>query len=103
MKAIQLTDEYRSKLLEMCEKLFPEYTDINMFVNGWEYSRDMEYIGFDNAEEYIEIHWFEFCVTYLTLKIGKSTAALFRVLEEEEHETHLVDYLYSEFKKLLRI
>lgn len=100
MNAIQLTREHREKLLEMCKELFPEYENIHMFINGWEYSRDMDYIAFDNLSDYVEIHWYEFCMTYLVNKMGKSTAALYRVLEEEEAGTHPIDYLYSEFKKL---
>lgn len=96
MKAIQLTDEHRSKLLEMCEKLFPEYTHINMFVNGWEYSRDMDYIAFDNLTDYGEIHWFEFCMTQIAPRVCKSQGIIITF----DGKYNPIDYLYSEFKKL---
>lgn len=107
MKAIQLTDKHKAKLLEMCKELFPEYsvqfgiTQIFLPLSGLGSIGDVQHLLFHvKGTEYRTIHWFEFCMTYLVNKMGKSTAALYRILEEEETGTHPIDYLYSEFKKL---
>ena len=36
MKQIELTEEHKSKLLEMCKELFPEYVEIDFNKSvGW--------------------------------------------------------------------
>ena len=77
MSSIELTSEHKSKLLEMCEALFPEYTiyevqKANHFGrivntvqgNKWEYNGDDD----EPIDEFF-IHWFEFCMRYLTSKL----------------------------------
>jgi hypothetical protein len=67
MKAMQLSTADRAKLLEMCQTLFPEYTDIIVMkldvrlVTRWGKSMP-------NKEEYIP--WFEFCIKHLIHKLN---------------------------------
>ena len=89
MKNIELTEEHKSKLLEMCKILFPEYINIEFdedrlyFLTqkcfdinkkfGTQFSN--EDCDFEIEEVYLEeydvyIHWFEFCMTHLCDKIS---------------------------------
>ena len=125
MESIKLTEEHKSKLLEMCKALFPEYleilwdstnTDNPIFTDDDEdlkykcrWSIDNNLIHFlekeswDDEENYlIEIHWFEFCMTHLADKILKNNyfkigAFSSIVLFKKNHP---VDYLYEKFSKL---
>ncbi len=98
MKPITLTEEHKKKLLEMCNKLFPEYMKggnfyfTNHLHEPGEYESCIEdltkaetnfitYYCFgqklkknETAIEHYNkwfgsIHWFEFCMTHLTTKI----------------------------------
>lgn len=103
MKSIKLTKEHKSKLLEMCKKLFPKYKHI------W-FNECYESIVFEEGitkqNKSIDIHWFEFCMTHLQDKL-KSFDKCFEnnvdcdiELMSCWYESHPVDYLYEEFKKL---
>ena len=115
MKNIELTEEHKSKLLEMCKELFPTY--------NFEFMRGKDEFGFDiydyftfyliedyeNNEWYkskTDIHWFEFCMTFLAEKIldnsfgDISTSELGYFSCGPIKEVHPIDYLYKEFKKL---
>ena len=115
MKALKLTKEHKEKLLEMCNKLFPEYI-ITFNINALEYGT---FMVTNNGETII--HWFEFCMTHLVDKIFESfeeddedfydryinNGALFYGVGVSEiifvmlnSKKHPVDYLYEEFKKL---
>jgi len=93
MKALKLTKEHKEKLLEMCNKLFPEYI-ITFNINALEYGT---FMVTNNGETII--HWFEFCMTHLQEKILKWGAEELGS-EAIDGNIHLVDYLYKEFKKL---
>lgn len=121
MKPIELTEEHKSKLLEMCKTLFPEYEEIRFNINAKEYGI---FIVMDNGN--IIIHWFEFCMTHLSTVIFNKkynfdhmmTADLEQEVSYEWNSElmdrvsfhvanptrtdnwHPVDYLYEEFKKL---
>jgi hypothetical protein len=92
MNSIELTQEHKSKLLEMCNKLFSEYDDIlfspitfNMLMfNGTE-------------KDTVYIHWFEFCITHLAKKVCKSDGI---TLTFNGYKNNPIDFLYKEFKKL---
>lgn len=124
MKQIELTEEHKSKLLEMCKTLFPniiwQHYDIanesedNLYPEIW--------IIQNNSEIYpTYIHWFEFCMTHLAEKIiatyevnVHNQRVYKRTLNDDlskfylealdfsrgYNKTHPVNYLYSEFKKL---
>lgn len=110
MKSIQLTEEDKSKLLEMCKVLFPEYT--YGFENDFSDIGIMEY--YTNVEDWKFIHWFEFCMTHLANEIIYKEEKTLRTCENEhnfmlkqlmnvfynEKGIHPIDYLYKEFKKL---
>lgn len=116
MKSIELTEEHKSKLLEMCKVLFPKYTFIEWNLLG-KSAYDKGYLKYytDKMKYAKFIHWFEFCMTHLAPKIcdGK-TYYIFcdrcnshkKDLTEFSKEfiskylQHPVDYLYEEFKKL---
>ena len=110
MNAIILTEQQESRLLEMCNKLFPSKSK----EFEWEYSLYMP--GFLTLEYYdkkiietMELHWFEFCMTKLWIKISSLLNhktpeelmsmynAFWDILNEELHP---VDYLYEQFKQL---
>ena len=119
MKNIELTEEHKSKLLEMCKELFPTY--------NFEFMRGNDEFGFDiydyftfyliedyeNNEWYkskTDINWFEFCMTHLPEKIFKNPKGRFQGINgrpywcekvaESFAKVHPIDYLYEEFKKL---
>jgi len=127
MKQIELTEEHRSKLLEMCKVLFPEYViytaDNDGFIEGEQWVGDQN-MGEDRPVNEFNIHWFEFCMTHLVEKLNN----LSDVYEEmppyvanvyggangkwnlyvkfhfhypkNRYKKHPIDYLYEEFKKL---
>ena len=107
----------------MCKVLFPEWTFITfekyaIMGAGWDY--DFNNICFSKKSETlfdieINIHWFEFCMTYLSdrlfelieEKIGKNQASLRKTFnhrclfvrdESERFISHPIDYLYEDFK-----
>lgn len=130
MKLIKLTENHKSKLLEMCKILFPEYEHIQIrnyysmsdYVFQIDKPDGSENNGFDAIEFLTEkgyqyeiedydgkgysIHWFEFCMTHLAEKIldnscgDISTSELGYFSCGPIKEIHPVDYLYEEFKKL---
>jgi hypothetical protein len=63
MKSIQLTEKHKSKLLEMCKVLFPEYViypaDNDGFIEGEQWVGDQN-MGEDRPVNEFNIHWFEF-------------------------------------------
>ena len=71
MAPIQLTEEHKSKLLEMCEKLFPELEDFEIRDSMEDFCFQFEHIciEFGRKKELVIIHWFEFCSRYLMAKI----------------------------------
>ena len=98
MKSIQLTEEHKSKLLEMCKILFPEYViypaDNDGFIEGEQWVGDQN-MGEDRPVNEFNIHWFEFCMTHLSEKIDCDLAHNIIYMKK-----HPIDYLYEEFKKL---
>lgn len=132
MKQIELTTEHRIKLLKMCKKLFPEfnfelsdeYCDLctvdTLFI--WDINKEFR----DAWNQWIRIHWYEFCNTWLVEKIfNPIPSAIQRDLKERMSDyfwksnvwwsekyigeldsdggvwcEHPIDYLYKEFKKL---
>jgi len=105
MKNIELTKEHKSKLLEMCEKLFPEYKyisyDIDIVHPGFISMWKKRILGFHYNG--LIIHWFEFCMIHLAFKLCKkdfNTLSLNTYSNLIQYNQHPVDYLYEKFKKL---
>ena len=111
MNAIILTEQQESRLLEMCNKLFPSKSK----EFEWEYSLYMP--GFLTIEYYdkkiietMELHWFEFCMTKLVDKLYNSInytdSAEFNInlhvdlmLDMVNFKINPIDFLYKEFLK----
>ena len=132
MKSIELTKKHKEYLSEMCEKLFPEYPYIvieefesnepRVFMFNkdsekfWKKAAKEEKEKFDweNISLYeadINIHWFEFCMTYLQNRLvfllkepidtwNNVLIGKLHFYFENKTVNHLVDYLYEEFRKL---
>lgn len=131
MKPLQLTQQQKDNLLEMCTKLFPEYSkefSRNEFaqltkndlkfggyetqVPEWSVGNDgVIYLQFyytlyeDMTYEVIEIHWFEFCHTYLIDRLNEAGDFYNDInygagLDFSSSYEHPVDYLYKHFKKI---
>lgn len=127
MKVLNLTEEHKTKLLEMCKVLFSEYK----YLIFGDYPGDMIFnktVTFDSEQwldmdedEILSIHWFEFCMTHLAEKIiatfivNKDDDKVYkRTLNDDLSKfylesllfsrgfdkTHPVDYLYKHFKEL---
>lgn len=128
MVAIELTEEHKEKLFEMCKKLFPEYKweNGNFFRKG---HLDIYKWGTEMCPDWPiyshSIHWFEFCLTHLAEKVinpkGENDSTIRKNFEEffihmksyswfiqdpglrESFAKHPIDYLYEQFKKLKQI
>ena len=111
MKPIELTEEHKSKLLEMCKVLFPEYNWYIGFKTFYEQNGEGPYeeinLGYLHLLSFdilkyppIYIHWFEFCMTHLAEKVFIQDESLNDYLLTFNVSKHPVDYLYEEFKKL---
>lgn len=104
MQPIQLTQNHKDKLLEMCKALFPEYE----FYDEKRVSKD--YICYKNKNTNFEgIHWFEFCMTHLVEKLNSKiykielANSIYGDFIDKcicNKKSHPVDYLYFEFLKL---
>lgn len=128
MESIKLTDAQKDKLLEMCKVLFPEdnfWWEYDMYGRGLkqdfndvlcvQHTLEEPKKGWDNRpikHKFFNIHWFEFCMTYLAEKIAKhdryddlnlhvdTILACWVNNTEKFPRKHPVDYLYEKFKKI---
>jgi len=116
MKPLELTKEQKDKLLEMAKALFPEYS-FRFGKNDYYGDKNNQYLWSDN-KNVSDIHWFEFCLTYLANKIyfpdiqnierdarNKIEKFYFSTFMEAIEGgpagyDHPIDYLYIQFKKL---
>jgi len=113
MHPIQLTEQQRSNLLEMCKILFSEF-QIKYFI---EYDIEREPYESDYLEIHSKgkvfncIHWFEFCMRRLYIRMYQVENGTFGISDAHDKRTrleigdiillhHPVDYLYNKFKKL---
>lgn len=107
MQPIQLTQDHKDKLLEMCKALFPEYHNFELELNSQHDGSEGFIIYLDENNLHGEgIHWFEFCIMDLTTKMYnisdlKKESSIKQLRGYICQETdHPIDYLYEEFKKL---
>lgn len=117
MKSLELTQEHKDKLLEMCKILFPEYEFTESYTTH-KYPEDL-FLKFGRPESTRwenEIHWFEFCMTHLPVELHRYAMHQYNVEPREalkiitnnllrfedfgRYDIHPVDYLYEQFKKL---
>lgn len=113
MKAIELSEEHKKKLLEMCKVLFAEYLPVDLELkpqyDGCEYYLIFKYM----EKDMFHIHWFEFCMTHLMYKLSYEFSKipkfselkpihleLWELNKGNYFTKHPIDYLYSEFTKL---
>lgn len=107
MKPIELSEDQKTKLLEMCQVLFPEYKF--GFENDNSDLGIMEFYPPNSKwKEVTFTHWFEFCLTHLVDKISNR----FEIINKENRQIirddlyhsiwklnhNPIDYLYSQFK-----
>jgi hypothetical protein len=99
----ELLKIHKVKLLEMCNKLFPEYCKFEFFTD------ELRFLAFENDKYLTFIHWFEFCWTNLIQQIYKENTPMERVNNinnfalicyNDFELNHPIDYLYEEFKKV---
>lgn len=126
MKSIELTENHKSKLLEMCKVLFPEpefyfWWEYEMYGRGLKQNFNdvlcvsetlnppinvgTEEKPYFRTKNYFNIHWFEFCMTHLFEKIMVIPYYYESINDYIQMNGyfiygHPVDYLYKEFKKL---
>jgi len=107
MTNIQINEEQKKKLLEMCTSLFPESNWHMSTENGTcgmharDYNKFFIYQG-SNPYNFPQsvIHWFEFCLTKLLDKLcDYGVMGLYNTTGYFGIE-HPVDFLYEKFKKL---
>jgi len=108
MKNIELTEEHKTKLLEMCNELFPE--DEFTFDNDYAEDGiiDRNFLGKTKNDLTWEdkgshFHWFEFCMTHLANKILIQDEQLSDFLLTINIELHPINYLYKEFKNIKKL
>jgi len=114
MKAIELTQGQKDKLIEMAVYFYPEYS-IGFTFNSDEYFSDRwsdspyfgDIISFTGGEIptrgrelTTSIHWFEFCIKYLILKLSNSIQSTIDLRMLFCEFPNPIDYLYSHFEKL---
>lgn len=124
MQPLSLNEERKSKLLEICEKLFSKYEFIinhqdlinQVYINNkhgcgflnWPYSINEIWIVHKKQDQFEVIHWFEFCWIILNKLSSKMTPMQTKhhiemlgiICFNKSSLQHPVDYLYDEFKKL---
>lgn len=121
MKSIELTEEHKSKLLEMCKVLFPESKI--QFTDDYYCEWSLFLITEDDNDRTlpknkVECHWFEFCTNEIVNELAWRNIQT-DILADCEYEDfrmklitkifkdklvgnnfHIIDYLYKQFKKL---
>ena len=118
MQPIELTDLHKSKLLEMCRILFPEYnrieiSDYQIDVDRNHYNPifiDIYKGGLTVPFDIYSIHWFEFqweilnkiCMLYIKspIKTNEQIKLFGLVCFNKSKLLHPIDYLYEQFKQL---
>lgn len=124
MKPLTLTEEHKTKLLKMCQTLFPNYEfysnhhdlENSIYISQGKYCGFLHYpdslnelwIVHKKKDEFEVIHWFEFCWIILNKLSSKITPMQTKhhiemlgiVCFNKSSLQHPVDYLYEEFKKL---
>lgn len=123
MISIELTQEHKDKLIEMCEFLFPKY-DFRILSEYFGINDNSHIHGDQNniiifskkTNTWVTtFHWFEFCMTHLSHAIifnpknslracnhnhAGLLESVMHLFYNEKQAIHPVDYLYDEFKKL---
>jgi len=108
MCPIELSDKQASRLIEMCNKLFPE-SKRTINSNEWEFGStddgQIDFLIYEKDKNTICIHWFEFCIMHLSYEIDSFKTESELICGGQSYEKaiwakHPVDYLYEQFKQL---
>ena len=98
MEILTLNKTQKKKLLELCERFFPEFKTIKVdFFGEWEgivsFCADAKLTN-DSVQHLI--HWYHLCLTELPKKIARKAQALATetIRERALRAKHPVDYLY---------
>lgn len=118
MKALEITKEQKDRLLEMAEKLFPEYNDKSeggtgpiCFHHAGEYPGML--FGFkSNGEDgdlyrdaSLFIHWFEFCIIWIPEKIvshPKFNNEFIIEMPQYYDDSEVIDYIMESCVSLIK-
>jgi hypothetical protein len=112
MKPLQLTQQQKDNLLEMCTKLYPEYNwTFEPTCELGAYDKEFNHLLYSNKNEkdhlYMSdsIHWFELCynLIFMVNQVGDFTNDLRYAPEGlvfSKCYEHPVDYLYKHYKDL---
>ena len=109
MKNIEINEKQKENLLEMCKELFPKY-DFRINKPLFSNNESLSTVQFGKKSKTVygkEIHWFEFCMTHLKDKLQDKLEKVNKLdynyqmkSYDSWWESHPIDYLYEEFKKL---
>lgn len=104
MESLKLTEEQKTKLLEMCKILFPEY-NYRFGKNDYYGDKNSNYLWIEK-EGNNDIHWFELCINHICPKLT-NRMAMFIDIEDSNIDIdiviHPIDYLYELFKLKTKI
>lgn len=101
MQAIKLNDKQKENLLEMCKVLFPDmffaFSSIPTVGVG---ENDLYYYETERSRKRKYVHWFEFVMTYLRMKLKLHHDDMFCTMNPGVNTfKHPVDYLYEQYLK----
>jgi hypothetical protein len=114
MESIEITNEHKDKLLEMCNVLFPKiYFTFRVFPTVGVSNGDLCYYLTPESNKRQYIHWFEFCMTHLVEKLifnKKNNQKVHDDFREFFYSVnnyfiktplciHPIEYLYNNFKQ----
>jgi len=113
MENIELTKEHKTKLLEMCKKLFPKDTiykfdnyDNIVFLINHIITKYNDKLSGERWDKKLYIHWFEFCMTHLFTKLIVNKYGYESISDAMSNGYYVIysvnpiDYLYEKFKNL---
>lgn len=114
IKSIELSKDRKSKLLEMCKTLFPNYVwstnQIGLGYENYVIASEWHNQAYNEIQQYnsiiplpktlFSIHWFEFCLTHLSKRLLNPNDFMFYQTTGNFNYLHPVDYLYQQFIKL---
>jgi hypothetical protein len=100
MKNIELTKDHKCKLLEMCKVLFPEIDWKWWTIEGPNGEvEELELLECSTIEQFLTIHWFEFCMTHLAKKLLNPNDLIYYQTTGYFLYEHPIDYFYVKFKQ----
>lgn len=118
MIGLELTENHQSKLLEMCNTLFPEskikfeddyYCEWSFFL----INDDDDIMIDENKRQSVNCHWFEFCMIHLSNKIFEYWDKINpENIDYQRHDfyinivitkAHPIEVLYKQFQQQLTI